>query len=71
MACHLANMPFMALQLGYPTSVIAENSDAAMRIRKTRVDASGGKGAVKQNAEKKGRCHGRGLDKSSRHKGAG
>jgi predicted dehydrogenase len=25
MACHTANLPFMALKLGYPTSVIAEN----------------------------------------------
>ncbi len=27
MACHLANMPFMALKLGSPTSVVAENSE--------------------------------------------
>ncbi len=27
MACHLANMPFVALKLGYPTSVVAENSE--------------------------------------------
>jgi predicted dehydrogenase len=26
MACHLANMPFMALKLGYPSTVVAENS---------------------------------------------
>ena len=27
MACHLGNMPFLALSLGYPTSVVAENSE--------------------------------------------
>ncbi|MBI3864564.1 MAG: Gfo/Idh/MocA family oxidoreductase [Planctomycetia bacterium] len=27
MACHLANMPFMALKLGYPSTVIAEHSE--------------------------------------------
>lgn len=27
MACHTANMPFMALKLGYPTSVAAESSE--------------------------------------------
>jgi len=27
MACHLANMPFMALKLGSPTTVSAENSE--------------------------------------------
>lgn len=27
MACHLANMPFMALKLGHPTSIVSENSD--------------------------------------------
>jgi len=27
MACHLANMPFLALKLGYPTGVVSENSE--------------------------------------------
>jgi predicted dehydrogenase len=27
MACHLANMPFLALKLGYPSTVVAENSE--------------------------------------------
>src|SRR5205823_1601426 len=27
MACHTANMAFMALKLGYPTSVVAESGD--------------------------------------------
>ena len=27
MACHLANMPFMALKLGSPTSIVSENSE--------------------------------------------
>jgi len=27
MACHLANMPFMALKLGHPTSIVSENSE--------------------------------------------
>ena len=27
MACHTANMAFIALKLGYPTSVVAENSE--------------------------------------------
>lgn len=27
MACHLANLPFMALKLGYPTSIASENSE--------------------------------------------
>ena len=27
MACHTANMAFMALKLGYPTSVVAENEE--------------------------------------------
>jgi predicted dehydrogenase len=27
MACHTVNLPFMALKLGYPTSVVAENGD--------------------------------------------